>query len=125
MAEHTYECLFLLDSNKASSNWEGAIGQITGTITRHGGEIILARPWGEPKLAYPIKKFRKGSYLLTYFKSEAKKLSLMEHDFRLNDVILRHMTIKLHPNIATQILAHIRGEAAGAAEPEKEPVAAQ
>lgn len=108
MAVNTYECLFLLDPNKASSDWEGVMGRVNGIVERNGGEILATRPWGEPKLCYVIKKFRKGSYLLTYFKSEPAAIAAMEREARLDDVILRHMVLKLHPHIAKEILAHFQ-----------------
>lgn len=111
MAIHTYECMFLLDPNKSSADWDGLTKQCNGIIERHGGEIVLTRPWGDTKLAYPVKKFRKGSYLLTYFKSEPSKLADMEHDFRMLDAILRHLVLKLHPRIAEEILAQLTGQA--------------
>jgi small subunit ribosomal protein S6 len=110
VAVNTYECLFLLDPNKASADWEAVMASANGIIEKHGGEIVDSRPWGEPKLAYPIKKFKKGNYLLTYFNSESTKIPEMEKDCRLNEAILRHMILKLHPQIAEDILAHLRGE---------------
>lgn len=109
MAVHTYEVLFLLDPNKASADWDNVVAQANGAIEKAGGELIDTRPWGEPKLAYPIGKFRKGTYLLTYFKSEAKNIEAMESDFRLNDTILRQMILKIHPHIAEGIIAHLHG----------------
>lgn len=110
MAVNTYECLFLLDPNKASADWDAVMGGANSIIEKHEGEIIDSRPWGEPKLAYPIKKFKKGNYLLTYFRAESTKVPEMEKDCRLNEAILRHMILKLHPQIAEEILAHLRGE---------------
>ena len=110
MAVHTYECLFLLDPNKASANWDGVQAEVNGVIEQHGGELVDSRPWGEPKLCYPIKKFRKGSYLLTYFKAESTKVPLMEKEYKLHDVVLRQMLVKLEPQIAEPILAHLSGE---------------
>lgn len=110
MAVHTYECLFLLDPNKTSADPAGVQTQVNEVIERCGGEILVSLPWGEPKLAYPIEKFRKGSYLLTYFKSEATAIAQMEEIFRLSEVLLRHLIIKLHPKIAEDNLAHLRGE---------------
>jgi small subunit ribosomal protein S6 len=110
VAENTYECLFLLDPNKSSSDWDGVMSGANGQIERHGGQILVTRPWDAPKLAYPIKKFRKGTYLLTYFKADPKNVPAMEHDFKLQEPILRHMILKLHPQIAEEILAHLNGE---------------
>lgn len=109
MAVHVYECLFLLDPNKASADLDGIIQQLNGMITKAGGEIVDTRLWGEPKLAYPIDKFRKGTYVLSYFKSEAKNIVDMESQFRLNENILRQMVLKLHPHIAEGTLAHLQG----------------
>ncbi|QDU63759.1 30S ribosomal protein S6 [Planctomycetes bacterium Pan216] len=110
MAVNIYECLFLIEPNKASSDWDNSMATANGMIERHGGEILFSRHWGEPKLAYPIKKFRKGGYLLTYFRSDSQGIPKMEADFRLAvDLILRHMVVKLHPSIADRILAQLHG----------------
>lgn len=110
MAVHTYECLFLLDPNKASTNWNAVSADVNGIIERNGGEIFDSRPWGEPKLAYPIEKFRKGVYMLTYFNCESTKIAAIEADSRLNESVLRLMILKLHPQIAEEIMAHLHGE---------------
>ena len=55
MAANTYECLFLLDPNKASADWHGVMNRVNGIIERHGGRILVSRPWSEHKLAFPIK----------------------------------------------------------------------
>lgn len=107
MAVNTYECLFLLDPNKSSANWDTAMSQANGIIERNGGEIVVSSPWGEPKLAYPVKKFKKGTYLLTYFKAEPSRLIAIERETRLTDLVLRHLIIKLHPAVAEQIIAHL------------------
>lgn len=113
MAVHTYECLFLLDPNKASADFEGVTKAINALIERHGGEMMVTRPWGDPKLAYPIKKFRKGIYYLTYFKADAKGIPAFEDDCRLADTILRHMVLRLHPRLVDDLLAHLSGENEG------------
>lgn len=107
MAVNTYEILFLLDPNKFSSDPDGTTKVVNGLIEHYGGEILYSRPWGEPKLAYPIKNFKKGSYLLTYFKGDSKGIPQLEHDCRLNELILRHLVIRLHPKIADQVVEHL------------------
>ena len=124
MAVNTYECLFLLDPNKSSADWDGVMGQVNGIIERVGGEILISQPWGEPKLAYPIKNFRKGRYLLTYFHCEAGKIAEIEQECRLNDVILRQLVLRLHPHIVEDILAHIQGVEAEGEALEGEPATA-
>lgn len=109
MAVQTYEILFLVDPNKYSSDPDGVHKLVNGIVEHYGGQIAYTRPWGETKLAYPIKNFKKGSYILTYFKSEGKAIPQIEHDCELSDVVLRHLVLKLHPKIAEQVLAHLLG----------------
>ena len=112
MSVNTYECLFLLDPNKASSDADGAVQSLVSVIERMGGTIEFCQPWGEPKLAYPINKFRKGTYVLIYFLLDSVKLPALDKELKMLDHILRHLTIKLHPMIAQNALAHLRGEIA-------------
>lgn len=120
MAVNTYECFFLLDPNKASADWEGTMRQANAIIERHGGEVLVTRPWGEQKLSYNIGNFRKGTYLLTYFRSDPKNVPEIEQDCRLNELILRQMMLKLPAQIADEILAHFNGEEEGNGEAAKE-----
>lgn len=109
MAVQTYEILFLVDPNKFSSDPDGVNKLVNGIVEHYGGQIAYTRPWGETKLAYPIKNFKKGSYILTYFKSESEAIPRIEHDCVLSEVVLRHLVLKLHPKIGEQVLAHLLG----------------
>lgn len=109
MAVNTYEILFLVDPNKYSSDPDGVQKVVNGIVEHYGGQIAYTRLWGETKLAYPIKNFKKGCYVLTYFKCEPAQIPQIEHDCRLSEVVLRHMVLKLHPKIAEQVLAHLLG----------------
>ena len=104
MAITTYECLFLLDPNKASADWDGVTTSIHQILERHGATIEVSRPWGELKLAYPIGKFRKGSYFLMYFKVDSVKTPDIEADFRLNNNIVRHLVVRLHEKLADGVV---------------------
>ena len=110
MGSHTYEGLFLLDPNKASADWEGAATAVNGVIERFGGQVLHTRPWGDFKLAYPINKFKKGVYLLSYFAIDPAQLHEVEREFRISEIVMRRMIIKLHAGVATEMLAHYTAE---------------
>ena len=109
MPVNSYECLFLLDPTK-STDLEAVKTQLHGTLEKFGAEILASRKWDDRKLAYPIKGHKKGVYYLTYFKAESKRLSELEHDFRLNDVILRHMVSAIDPKWDEEMLAVARDD---------------
>ena len=62
MAKNTYECMFLLDTNKVSGDVPAAQQQIHQLLERNQAEILASRPWDERRLAYPIKGQKKGLY---------------------------------------------------------------
>lgn len=105
MPVHTYEAMFLLDGAKASVNWDESVAQVHEILTRQNAEIVATRQWDERKLAYPIQGHRKGIYLLTYFKVDAQALTTINHDCRLNDLILREMILKIHPKLVEPLIA--------------------
>lgn len=87
----SYECLFLLDPTKASTEMDAVKAQIHGTFEKYGANIVASRKWDDRKLSYPIKGQKKGVYHLTYFKVDSLKVKEIDHDFRLSEVVLRHL----------------------------------
>ena len=90
MPANVYECMFLLDTNKVAGDVPAAAKQLHAMLETNQAEILASRPWDERRLAYPIKSHKKGLYYLTYFRTEGKNVVSIEHDFALNEMILRH-----------------------------------
>jgi len=102
---HTYEAMFLLDGTKASVHWDESVQQVHEILTRQNAEIVATRQWDDRKLAYAVQGHRKGIYLLIYFKADAQALATINHDCRLNDMILREMILKIHPKLVEPLIA--------------------
>ena len=105
MPVNSYECLFLLDPTKTGTDLEAVRTQLHHTLEKYGVEVLASRKWDDRKLAYPIRGHKKGLYYLTYFKADAKKIAEMDHDFRLSEVILRHMISVIDPKWNEEMLA--------------------
>jgi small subunit ribosomal protein S6 len=101
----SYECLFLLDATKVGSDLEGAKSQLHQTLEKYGVEILASRKWDDRKLAYPIKGQKKGIYYLVFFKCDSLKMHELETDFRLTEIILRHMVSAIDPKWHEEMLA--------------------
>ena len=104
MAANVYECLFLLDSNKVAGDVPRAAEQLKTILEKNHAEILASRQWDERRLAYPIKNHKKGLYYLMYYRTEGKNLIGIEQDFRLVELILRYMTIKIEPKLVDKML---------------------
>ncbi|MCL0058056.1 30S ribosomal protein S6 [Dehalococcoidales bacterium] len=74
---------------------ESTIDRISRVIIERGGIISEVERWGKRKLAYPIKHFMEGSYVLTRFKLKPALSQELEANLRISEEILRHLLIKL------------------------------
>ena len=63
-------------------------------ITDLGGEIENQDIWGRRRLAYPIKRYIEGSYVLTHFQLDPTVSSNLEANLRVNEDVLRHILIR-------------------------------
>ena len=104
MPTNTYEGMFLLDSAKAATAWEDTVKHVHEILTKHHSEIVASRQWDERRLAYPISGHKKGTYLLTYFRTDGANLDEIVADCRLSDIILRELVLKVHPKLAEHLV---------------------
>jgi len=109
----TYETMFLLDSTKVSSDAEGTKQQIHHLLERHGGQVVISRPWDyNHKLSYPISKQKKGAFHIIYYTMESTHQAALERDFALAEgLILRQLTLKIDPKWHDTILGVARDDA--------------
>jgi small subunit ribosomal protein S6 len=96
--------MFLLDSTKAAAAWEDTVKHVHDILTKHSSEIVASRQWDERRLAYPINGHKKGTYLLTYFKTEGGRLKDIIADCHLSDMILRELILKVPPKLEEQLV---------------------
>lgn len=110
MAANTYECMFLLDTNKVSGDVPAAAKQLHGILEKNSAEVLASRPWDERRLSYPIRGHKKALYYLTYFRTEGKSLVNIEHDIALNEMILRSQILRIDPKLVETMLTVARDE---------------
>lgn len=90
----TYEAMFLLDSGHASAHWGERVDEIKGILQRHGAEIIRLTKWDDRRLAYPIRHYKRGTYVLCYYRAPRETNVRVERDVQLSDNVLRVLIIR-------------------------------
>jgi small subunit ribosomal protein S6 len=102
--------MFLLDSAKVGGDVNAAAKQLHALLERHQSEVLASRPWDDRRLAYAIKKHKKGLYYLTYFRTDGKNLRAIEEDIALSELIIRSLILKIHPKLVDTMLTLARDE---------------
>lgn len=95
MRARNYESVVLINAALEDEQIEATISRILEVITTNGGELIEADKWGRKRLAYPINKSKSGYYLVFRFKSPTQLISTLERNYRLDENIIRYLTIAL------------------------------
>jgi small subunit ribosomal protein S6 len=90
-----YECVIIARQEISAQQVEALAESFEKVITDNGGTIANRENWGLRSLAYKIKKNRKGNYFLLNIDAPADAVHEMERLLRLNEDILRHMTIRV------------------------------
>lgn len=65
-----------------------------GMITAGGGKIHREEDWGRRQLAYQIHKLAKAHYLCLNIEADQTVMGELEHAFKFNDAVLRHLTVQ-------------------------------
>lgn len=116
MANNVYECLFILDPNRYARDPHAVTATIPTMVETLGGEILANRLWTEQKLCYPIKGHRKGTYWLTYFRLDSRRIPEFNRACQLNDSVLRNLVIRIDPRLVDVLVSHALGKRATGAD---------
>lgn len=89
-----YEVVFIVHPDQ-SEQVPAMIERYKSMITAEGGQIHRLEDWGRRQLAYPIQKIHKAHYVLMNIEVGQTTLDELEHAFKFNDAVLRHLTVKM------------------------------
>jgi len=90
-----YETLYLINPDLADEDYRGVVEKFNQLVEKHKGVIIETKDWGKKTLAYPVKKFNRGIYVLLQYCGDTEIVHKLKRDFRLDERVLKFQTIKL------------------------------
>ena len=93
-----YENLVIVKPTLTAEEIQNSIQAIEEVITSNGGEIATTNSMGMRKLAYPIDKNERGYYHVIYYTVAPSAITEIERRFRINEELLRFVTIKYDTN---------------------------
>ena len=89
-----YELMLVLRPDVPDDRSQAVIDRTTRQITAAGGQITKVAPWGRRRLAYPIDRYREGSYHIILFQAPGDALAELEHSLQITEEVLRHLTTR-------------------------------
>jgi small subunit ribosomal protein S6 len=93
-----YEMIFISDPDVSDDDRKQLFEKTKDLIDSQGGFLVLFDDWGTKKLAYEIKKKPRGYYVRLDFCGDGSLVAEMERSFRIDDRVMKFMTIVLDKN---------------------------
>ncbi len=121
-----YEQICILRPSLSEEEITRIIDNTNQLIQEDDGSVIFLNKWGMRKLAYPIKKESQGYYVLCDFAGTPAVVAEIERKFRIDDAVLKYLTVKISDAISAEEVETARSEAEARAivpEPEEETAA--
>jgi small subunit ribosomal protein S6 len=88
-----YETVIVFDPGLDEERISSKLQDLERRLREAGGEIQATNHWGKRKLAYSIGKKENGVYVLLQYTSPGGEIAEIERALRLDDTVLRHMTV--------------------------------
>ena len=89
-----YEIVFIVHPDQ-SEQVPAMIERYRSTITARKGAIHRLEDWGRRQMTFPIAKMHKAHYVLMNIECDQETLDELEHSFKFNDAVLRHLTVQM------------------------------
>jgi small subunit ribosomal protein S6 len=91
----SYECTFICSPDLDAAKVDEIVSKVSKIVETSNGTVKNLQQLGKKKLAYNIKKFREGNYVYMELDGNGSMLQSLENFFKVNDSIIRFLTIKV------------------------------
>ena len=89
-----YELMLVLKPDAPDERAAAVIDRTTRYVVASGGQIVKVAPWGRRRLAYPIERYREGSYHIIVFEAPAETIAEMERSLHITEDVLRYLVTR-------------------------------
>ncbi len=94
-----YEVVFVAAPTLTSEELDGFISHAQSVVESKNGKVVKIDNWGKKSLAYKIKKFREGYYVVLSIEGDGSTIAELERRFRVTDYIIRFISVRIDEDV--------------------------
>ena len=91
-----YEVTYILDPNLEEEQITKSQEKFSELVTKNGGEIVNVENWGKRRLAYEVKGYNEGIYIMMRISSGDESAKTLRRNLNIADEVLRSMLVRLN-----------------------------
>ena len=112
-----YESIFIINPNISDDETNTVIKKMQDVVAKQSGEMLKFEDWGKKKLAYEIKKQKRGHYVFFQFKGTPAAIAELERTYKLTDTVIKFLSVKLEKELRVKAPPKPKKEKPAAAAP--------
>lgn len=116
-----YETIYIVNPDVPPETLEQITTRLTGVVDRLKGKLLRAESWGRRKLAYPVRKHRKGTYVYLRYLGYSNMVHELERNMRMLEPVLKYLTVKVEEDVDPEARPAYDGEISFSREFDEEP----
>ena len=114
-----YETIYIAKPDLAEEELKALTEKVQEVIAGQNGDLKRLEDWGVRKLAYVIKKSARGRYVYLRYDGSETLVAELERRLRLDDRILRYLTVKIEKETVAPVVAEVPEEGEATEESEE------
>jgi len=91
----TYETIYIVHPEIVGDGYHAIVDKFKGILTALDVNILKVDEWGTRKLAYPVKKQGRGTYVLMAYEAAANVVAELERRMRIDENVIKFQTVLL------------------------------
>ena len=94
-----YETIYIVNPNLDADSLKEVVTKYSDLSKKLKGYIVKVNEWGKRKLAYEVKRFDKGYYIVLDFCGLPEMVKELERNLKLDDRVLKYITVKIDEDV--------------------------
>ena len=94
MSNRSYEIMFIVRPDVEEAEIDKIVETFTGYITQGGGAVKQTEKMGRRRLAYTVRKFNDGFYILLIVDAPASLIHEIERRLRVSEQVIKFITVR-------------------------------
>ena len=91
--------IYIINPNLETESLSEVVDKFSDIIIKLKGYVVKVSQWGKKKLAYEVKKFDKGYYVVCDFCGDPATVNELERNLKLDDRVLQYITVKIDEDV--------------------------
>lgn len=104
-SDREYETIYVLRPDADRENTERVATRVSDVIAKGGGKLTRVENWGRRRLAYDVKKYKRGVYVYLTYVGRGELVSEIERNLRMLDAVLKFQTVKIRDGLVLDSVA--------------------